>query len=119
MDSHHQINYVEFPSKDLTLTQEFFTKVFGWEFQGYGPDYMAFSKAGLEGGFFRSEQCSSTKTGSALIVISSEDLEKTQAQVEEAGGIIVTPIFHFPGGRRFHFTEPGGNELGVWSKKGI
>lgn len=116
MNTHHNINYVEFPSKDLALTQAFFSKVFGWEFQGYGPDYIAFSKAGLEGGFFRSEQCSSTSTGAALVVLYSEDLEQTQADVEAAGGVIVTPIFHFPGGRRFHFTEPGGNELAVWAE---
>ena len=55
--------------------------------------------------------------GGALIVLYSNNLEATQAKIEQAGGNIVKPIFPFPGGRRFHFTEPSGNELAVWSEQ--
>ena len=109
------INYVEFPSPDLPATKSFFGEVFGWIFEDYGPEYTAFSNAGLDGGFFKSEKYASTDNGSALIVLYSKDLEATQANIQEAGGNIIKPIFSFPGGRRFHFTEPGGNELAVWS----
>ena len=84
---HHKINYVEFGARDLDATKVFFETVFNWRFQDYGPDYCAFSDA----------------------------LEETLAQVEVNGGVIIQAIFDFPGGRRFHFTEPSGNELAVWS----
>ncbi len=112
---HEKINYVEFPAKDLEATKAFFTSVFGWSFEDYGPDYTAFLKEGLDGGFFRSEQASLTSNGGALIVFYSKELEETQAKIEAAGGTIIKPIFSFPGGRRFQFTEPSGNEFAVWS----
>jgi predicted enzyme related to lactoylglutathione lyase len=115
MNQHEKINYVEFPSRDLALTKAFFEKAFGWTFQDYGPDYAAFLKEGLDGGFYRSDKASSTEAGAALIVFYSERLEETQAKVEAAEGRIVKPTFAFPGGRRFHFTEPAGNEFAVWS----
>jgi predicted enzyme related to lactoylglutathione lyase len=115
MSKHESINYVEFPSDNLSATKEFFKKVFGWSFEDYGPEYTAFVDAGLEGGFFKSAQKSSTENGAALIIFYSNDLEATQAKIQEAGGKIIKPIFSFPGGRRFHFTEPSGNELAVWS----
>ena len=115
MPQHHQINYVEFPSSDLAATQRFFESVFGWAFVGYGPDYAAFSGQGLDGGFFASDLASAARHGAALVVLYSTALEATQAQVVAAGGVIHKPIFAFPGGRRFHFIEPGGNELAVWS----
>lgn len=113
---HEKINYVEYPSRDLEETKRFFERAFGWTFEDYGPDYAAFSDQGLDGGFFRSDLAARTESGSALIVLYSEDLEGTLAKVEAAGGKVVKPIFAFPGGRRFHFTEPSGNELAVWSK---
>ena len=113
---HEKINYVEYPSRDLEETKRFFERAFGWTFEDYGPDYAAFSDQGLDGGFFRSDLAARTESGSALIVLYSEDLEGTLAKVETAGGQVVKPIFAFPGGRRFHFTEPSGNELAVWSK---
>ncbi len=116
MSNHHKINYVEFPAHDLTATKTFFTKVFGWEFMDYGPDYTAFSGQGTDGGFFQSELKSLRSGGAALIVLYSENLEATLASVKEAGGKIIVDIFDFPGGRRFHFTEPSGNELAVWSE---
>ena len=111
------INYVEFPSTDLPATKNFFREVFGWKFEDYGPEYTAFSNAGLDGGFFKSEKYASTDNGSALIVLYGKDLEATQSNIQEAGGNIIKPIYSFPGGRRFHFTEPGGNELAVWSDR--
>lgn len=117
MSKHETINYVEFPANDLAATKEFFEQVFRWKFQDYGPDYIDFTDSGLEGGFFRSVKYSSVENGSALIIFYSKDLEVTQTKIENAGGKITKPIFSFPGGRRFHFTEPSGNELAVWSDK--
>jgi len=117
MNEHEKINYIEFPSKNMKETKAFFTQVFGWEFQDFGPEYTAFSNQGIDGGFFESDLSSSTHTGAALIVFYSKDIERTKEKIEEAGGIILKPIFTFPGGRRFHFSEPGGNEFAVWSDK--
>jgi len=115
MPNHHKINYIEFPARDLTATKTFFNKAFGWEFQDYGPDYCAFTGQGTDGGFYKSDLISATSTGAALVVLSSDNLEASEAAVKAAGGKIIKEIFSFPGGRRFHFTEPSGNELAVWS----
>jgi predicted enzyme related to lactoylglutathione lyase len=115
MNEHEKINYVEFPAKNIQATKDFFKKVFGWSFEDFGPDYTAFSAQGLDGGFFKSDLSSLTANGAALIVFYSENLETTEAKIENAGGMIIRPIFSFPGGRRFHFTEPSGNEFAVWS----
>jgi len=115
MAQHGKLDYVEFPARDLPATQAFFNNAFGWEFESFGPDYCAFTGQGLDGGFYRSELYSSTQNGSALLVFYSDDLEATLAAVEQAGGRIVKPIFDFPGGRRFHFSEPSDNEFAVWS----
>lgn len=117
MNIHEQINYVEFPTTDLKATKAFFSEVFGWSFEDFGEEYTAFSDEGLDGGFFKADLTVSTATGSALIVFYSEILEDTQTKIETAGGTINKPIFDFPGGRRFHFTEPSGNEYAVWSDK--
>jgi predicted enzyme related to lactoylglutathione lyase len=117
MNQHEKINYIEFPSRNISLTKSFFTQVFAWGFEDYGPDYTAFSNAGIDGGFFTSDQVVSAEKGSALIVFYSERLEDTQAKVESAGGKIIQAIFSFPGGRRFHFSDPNGNEYAVWSDK--
>lgn len=119
MDNHEQINYVEFPSRDLEKTKAFFIETFGWQFTDYGPKYTAFSGAGLDGGFFQGDMHSSTASGAALIVLYSSDLEDTLQKVERCGARVVKPIFPFPGGRRFHFTEPCGNEFAVWSDRGL
>ncbi len=115
MNKHEKINYVEFPAKDIEATKAFFTTVFGWSFVDYGPEYTAFSNEGINGGFFKSNLIVSTENGSALIVFYSKDLEQTQAKIKSAGGSIIKPIFSFPGGRRFHFADPNGNEYAVWS----
>ncbi|MBN8582428.1 MAG: VOC family protein [Anaerolineae bacterium] len=116
MNLHEKINYVELPAKDLAATKVFFQSVFGWSFVDYGPEYTAFSDQGIDGGFFKSELASSPQNGAALIIFYSTQLEATLAKVEKAGGSIIRPIFSFPGGRRFHFTEPSGNEFAVWSE---
>ena len=116
MNLHEKINYVELPAKDLAGTKAFFESVFGWSFVDYGPEYTAFENQGLDGGFFQSDLASSTEKGAALIVFYSDQLEATLAKVEKAGGSILRPIFSFPGGRRFHFTEPSGNEFAVWGE---
>lgn len=118
MSEHEKLNYVEFPSPDLQSTKLFFERAFGWSFIDYGPEYAAFSGQGLDGGFFKANLCSSTANGAALLVFFSNDLERTFGKVTETGGSIIKPIFSFPGGRRFHFTEPGGNEFAVWSDTG-
>lgn len=119
MNVHEQINYVEFPSRDIEATKQFFSDAFGWSFVDYGPEYSAFADEGLDGGFFKSSLSSTTENGGALIVFYSKELESTRTKVENAGGSIIKPIFSFPGGRRFHFVEPGGNEFAVWSDTGI
>lgn len=117
MPQHHKIDYVEFASADPSRTRDFFAAAFGWEFEDFGDDYIAFHGAGLAGGIHRADLRSSAAEGGALVVFYSEDIESTQSLVTEHGAKIVKPVFSFPGGRRFHFTEPMGNELAVWSDK--
>lgn len=116
MPSHEKIDYVEFGSADMAATKSFFESVFGWSFVDYGDQYTAFSNEGLDGGFFKSDVQSTTQSGGALIVFYSNDLEATLEKVKLHGGQICTEIFSFPGGRRFQFIEPGGNELSVWGE---
>lgn len=118
MNKHEKINYLEFPSRDLEVTKAFFQAAFGWSFVDYGPDYVAITDAGIDGGFYQSPLNVSADNGSVLVVLYSSDLEQTQAKIEEAGGAILRPVFAFPGGRRFHFCDPNGNEYAVWSDVG-
>lgn len=115
MNKHEKINYVEFPSRDIPATKQFFTTVFGWTFKDVGSKYTYFTGEGLNGGFYDADLCSSTHVGAALLVFYSNNLEQTLAKIIEAGGTIVKDVFYFPGGRRFHFKEPSGNEFAVWS----
>jgi len=115
MHEHEKLNYIELPAKNLAATKKFFVSAFGWSFTDFGPEYTAFSDQGLDGGFFQSELSASTEQGSALIIFYSDDIEATQSKIEKAGGIVIKPIFSFPGGRRFHFTDPSDNEFAVWS----
>ncbi len=117
MNEHEKINYVELPAKDIKVAKKFFSMAFGWDFVDYGEEYAAFSNEGLDGGFYQSDLTASTEAGSALIIFYSEDLEETQMKIENAGGTITRAIFFFPGGRRFHFADPNGNEYAVWSDK--
>ncbi len=116
MHQHEKLNYVEFGSTNINATKQFFERTFDWTFIDYGPEYSAFSGQGLDGGFFKSEFVNQTTNGGALLVFYSSDIQATQAKVEQCGGKIIRPIFEFPGGCRFHFTEPSGNEFAVWSE---
>lgn len=115
MPEDQKINYLELPARDLDAVQRFYEAAFGWSFTDYGPEYRAFNDGFIDGGFYKSDASSSTKNGAALIVLYAEDLEGTQETVMKSGGTIVKEIFSFPGGRRFHFADPNGNELAVWS----
>lgn len=117
MNVHEKINYVEFPSKNIHQTKNFFSAAFGWTFTDFGEEYTAFSNEGLDGGFYHADLRANSSTGSALIVFYSQNLEETEQKIELNGGVIVKSIFSFPGGRRFHFCEPCGNEFAVWSDK--
>lgn len=117
MNQHEKLSYVEFPAKDLTATKNFFAAVFGWDFTDYGPSYSAFAHQGLDGGFFRADACSRTSSGGALLIFYSADISATLDKVLAHGGVLIRPIFDFPGGCRFHFAEPSGNEFAVWSER--
>ena len=114
MTQNNKINYIEIPAQNIAATKAFFSTVFGWSFVDYGPEYCSFTAQGVDGGFFKSDLVVSTKNGSPLIVLYSNDLEATQNKIEKAGGKIIKPTF--PGGRRFHFSDPNGNEFAVWSE---
>ena len=113
---HEKINYLEYPARDLAATKQFFMSVFGWTFTDYGEAYTAFDNQGLEGGFYQAEMISDSDKGAALTVFFSDDLELTKEKISMNGGVIVKPIFSFPGGHRFHFKEPSGNEFAVWGE---
>jgi hypothetical protein len=113
---HHKINYIEIPVKDIKETKSFFTKVFSWSFIDYGEEYCSISNSGIDAGFYKTDLTMSQNTGSALVVLYSNDLEETQAKIEQNGGEITKAIFSFPGGRRFHFTDLNYNEYAVWSQ---
>src|SRR5947209_5012714 len=106
------IDYVELPAGDLATLKPFYREAFGWTFTDYGPSYASFAGAGVDGGF---DADASQAPNKPLVVIWADDLEAMQAKVIAAGGRIVRPIFSFPGGRRFHFQDPSGNELAAWS----
>ena len=107
-----KIDYVELSSTELDASRDFFAKAFGWEYTQYGPDYLGIDNAGLDGGLSRADG----DGPSSMVILITDDLEAAQESVEAAGGKIVKQIFSFPGGRRFEFVEPGGNELAVWCK---
>lgn len=111
-----KINYIEIPARDIGATKEFFSKTFDWSFIDYGPDYTAIENAGVDGGFFKSDKSASTDNGSVLVVLFSKELDQTLAKVKSSGGIIIRDIFSFPGGHRFHFADPSGNEFAVWAE---
>ncbi len=111
-----KINYIEIPSRDLEATKAFFISAFQWAFVDYGSEYVAIENAGIDGGFYKSDKVSSPKGGSVLVVLYSSELEETLTKVISSGGKVVQDIFDFPGGRRFHFADPNGNEYAVWSE---
>ena len=109
-----RIDYVELNVADVARAKKFYGDVFGWSFTDYGPDYCEFSDGNLKGGFAHAGE---VKPGGALIILFADDLAETLERVKSAGGKIAKPNFDFPGGRRFHFTDPEGYELAVWSEK--
>ncbi|MBE9467219.1 MAG: VOC family protein [Bacteroidetes bacterium] len=111
-DNH--INYIELKAKDLEKIKKFYTSVFNWTFTDYGSTYIAFSESGIEGGFEKTEN---EIVNGALIVLYNKNLMLIKNKIIEAGGKISKDIFSFPGGHRFHFVDPSGNELAVWSDK--
>lgn len=114
IENDRRIDYIELPTVDIIEAKLFYGEVFGWKFVDYGPDYASFNDGRLNGGFRKEPE---VQRGGPLIVIYSIDLEQIRDKVKSAGGTIVQDIFEFPGGRRFHFTDPSGNELAVWSDK--
>lgn len=107
------IDYVELAASDLPASRRFFAEAFGWSFVDYGPTYAAFADAGVDGGL---QADAAERPVAPLVILFATDLEAAEARVRAAGGTITRPIFAFPGGRRFHFREPGGAEMGVWSE---
>jgi uncharacterized protein len=112
-EHNRRIDYLEFPTTSVPEAKRFYGSAFGWSFEDYGPDYASFADGRLTGGFRRETK---VQTGGPLVVIYATDLEGMERRVKQAGGKIVRPIFSFPGGRRFHFADPSGNELAVWSE---
>lgn len=113
MKQRYQIDYLEFPSSSTHASHRFFAEAFGWSFTSYSPSYEGVDDAGIAVGI----DAGSDKPAAPLAVIRTEDLELAEREVLAAGGAITKPAFDFPGGRRFHFREPGGVELAVWIEK--
>lgn len=108
-----KINYIELKARDISATKRFYNEVFGWRFTDYGPEYVSFEGAGIDGGFEFTED---EIVNGVLVVLYHKDLEGLQDVIVKAGGKISMEIFSFPGGRRFHFLDPNGNDLAVWSE---
>ncbi len=116
MPTHHAIDYIEFTVRDLAEAKRFYGDAFGWAFTDYGPTYAGIQRLDGDGEAGGMEEAETLRTGGPLVILSSGDLEASQRAVESAGGTVSTPPFEFPGGRRFHFLDPSGNELAVWSE---
>ncbi|MEK6607473.1 MAG: VOC family protein [Myxococcota bacterium] len=116
---HHAIDYIEIPVDDVAVAKEFYSTAFGWSFNDYGPDYAGIKSVAGAGeiGGLRKELATARKGTGVLVILFSKTLEESVRRVTAAGGRITTPPFDFPGGRRFHFMDPSGNELGVWAEK--
>lgn len=110
-----KIDYIEFNVADIAAAKAFYGAAFGWSFTDYGPNYCEFGDGRLSGGFTTLAPVSAK--GGPLVILFANDLEDALSRVEAAGGRIVKPIFAFPGGRRFHFTDSDGYELAVWSDR--
>ena len=113
-DHDRRIDYIEFGATDVARTKQFYQQVFGWKFEDYGPDYTSFQDGRLSGGFTKDAP---VRAANPLVVIYATRLEDTEAKIKQAGGKIVKKPYSFPGGRRFHFSDPSGNELAVWTDK--
>ncbi|WP_417583524.1 VOC family protein [Pelagibacterium sp.] len=107
------IDYIELDSEDMAASRSFFAAAFGWRFTDYGPDYVGIEDAKLDGGISRAQG----ERLPPLVILYTRELDAAEAAVRAAGGEITREQYDFPGGRRFHFREPGGNELAVWSEQ--
>jgi predicted enzyme related to lactoylglutathione lyase len=112
----NKIDYIEFQAADIAATKKFFEQLFGWKFTDYGPDYTSFEDGRIAGGLVRANKRSTIDSGGVLVVFYHSNLEQIRQRVIDLGGKITKDIFSFPGGRRFHFTEPSGNECAIWSE---
>ena len=119
MPTDKKLDYIELPAADFNAQQAFFEQVFDWQFTDYGEAYRAFTDGTIDGGFYQSDGKSLTQNAAALPIFYAIDLEAIQSNIEQAGGQIIQEIFSFPGGRRFHFTDPHGNEFAVWTDQGL
>jgi predicted enzyme related to lactoylglutathione lyase len=108
------INYIEFKSNNLNETKEFYSNAFGWKFKDYGPNYTAFSDSGIEGGFEHNKE---PINNGVLVVLHYDNLEIIKEKIIGLGAKISVDIFSFPGGRRFQFLDPSGNELAIWTEE--
>lgn len=108
-----RVDYIEIPVTDLDKTREFFTQLYGWEFQEWGPDYYSFNDGRIDGGLRRAEE--PAPSSGVLLVFYTEDIDRDYARVKELGATISQETFDFPGGKRFHFVDPAGTEYAMWS----
>jgi predicted enzyme related to lactoylglutathione lyase len=113
-DNDGRIDYIEIPVGDVAAAKRFYGEVFDWTFTDYGPDYTTFLDGRLSGGLTRSDDAGGR---GPLIVVYAIDLDSARDRVIAAGGKMARRTFEFPGGRRFHFLDPSGNELAVWSDR--
>lgn len=112
-DANNEVSYLEMATSDIGSTKKFFSDAFGWKFIDYGPDYTSFALKSVSGGFYKADKSSPS---GILVVLYNNDLEKTKAVVVKSGGTISKEVFEFPGGKRFHFKDPNGIEMAVWSE---
>lgn len=113
--THHALDYVELMTGDLPASRAFYAAAFGWTFNDYGPGYAGIRAPDGDGEVGGLNGAGPGSRGGPLVLLYSDDLDATVAAVRAAGGEILAEPYAFPGGRRFQFADPGGNELGVWS----
>lgn len=109
-----RVDYIEYAASNLEEIKKFYGDVFGWQFEDYGPDYVAFEDGRMTGGFWRGAPIAD---GLPLVVLYALDLEAVEREIVDHGGCVVKETFSFPGGRRFHFADPHGNVLAVWTDR--
>lgn len=115
---HHHIDYIELAVLDVIEAKDFYAEAFAWTFTDYGPEYAGIRDLAVEGGEVGGLRLTEeVHSGGPLVLLFSEDLDASVTRVLAAGGTIVKGPYEFPGGRRFHFMDPSGNELGVWAKR--